>query len=126
LSEFFGDTWIWNGDTWKKIETVGPSPRAFHAMTFDGQLNKVVLFSGRFGDELLTDTWSWDGNKWKLLSEQGPERRGVYSMVFDHQRNLSLFHGSGIRKNNKWTLYGETWVWNGSKWMEYKTMASRK
>jgi hypothetical protein len=41
-----GDTWEWDGSTWTRVATTGPSPRAGHTMVLDSARNRVVLFGG--------------------------------------------------------------------------------
>ena len=55
LTEFFSDTWIWDGNAWRGRKVQGPSQRAFHAMTYDPVGRHVLMFSGRFGDTMLTE-----------------------------------------------------------------------
>jgi hypothetical protein len=57
-----GDTWEWDGVSWTKVATTGPSPRIYSAAAYDGVSRTVVLFGGddTFGN-LLGDTWAWSG-----------------------------------------------------------------
>ena len=47
----------------------GPRPRSEHAMTFDSERKRVVLFGGvnwepQSGYTWFNDTWEWDGGVW--------------------------------------------------------------
>ena len=48
---------------WTERQDIGPAPRSGHAMAFDTNRSRVVLFSGAFADVgndpsvLLGDTW---------------------------------------------------------------------
>ncbi len=41
-----GDTWEWDGHHWTQQQHFGPAPRVDHAMTFDTDHRRVVLFGG--------------------------------------------------------------------------------
>lgn len=41
-----GDTWQWDGHRWIQRSTTGPLPRTGHAMAYDIQRSRVVLFGG--------------------------------------------------------------------------------
>jgi len=87
------------------------------------KLNQKISFT--FGeqsivDKLYTDTWSWDGQSWVRISDNGPLRRGIYSLVFNRASNYAMFYGSGIRKDGKWFLDDETWVWKNDDWVKFK------
>ena len=63
-----GDTWSWDGKTWKQLATTGPSPRAMGYMAYDKNRDRIVLFGGRMGwPNDANDTWEWDGKEWKEI-----------------------------------------------------------
>jgi hypothetical protein len=65
--EALGDTWLWNGGQWRRVEGDGPSPRFDTYMAYDVERGVSVLFGGISGDaenSLLGDTWEWDGSRW--------------------------------------------------------------
>lgn len=55
-------TWAWNGAYWIQVPG-GPTPRAGHAMAYDMQHDKVMVFGGydlsQPGVTPLGDTWEW-------------------------------------------------------------------
>lgn len=57
-------TWIWNGIDWSSdIPAGSPSPRVWHAMTYDSHRQRTVLFGGvETGNVYLTDTWEYPVN----------------------------------------------------------------
>jgi hypothetical protein len=116
LEKFYDDTWLWNGKVWTQSEALGPSERAFHGMVYDAARRHTLLFGGRLDSELYGDTWSWDGREWTELRVVGPSKRYVYSMAYDGNHNQVLFFGGGHRGTDTWVLFGETWLWNGTKW----------
>lgn len=103
-SNYFNDTWIWEGNTatWSKINTKNmPSSRCNHAMTYDRVSKKVLLFGGKtLSDVPLNDLWEWDGSEWNLLIEHvehaPPKPRYGHGFVYDKKRNKTiLFGGKG-------------------------------
>src|SRR5262249_48410234 len=64
VTQRFGDTWEWNGRSWKLVSAAGPSPRNSSAMAFDEDLQKLVLFGGPGPSN---ETWAWGGRSWKQL-----------------------------------------------------------
>src|SRR5688572_2097258 len=60
------DFWMWDGVSWRRVMTSGPSPgaRVGHAMAYDSARNRLVLYGGSRGRTILDDTWEWDGERW--------------------------------------------------------------
>ena len=56
-----GDTWTFDGTTWKQVATSGPSNRTDAAMAYDGRIHKLVMSGGFQGQAFLNETWLWDG-----------------------------------------------------------------
>lgn len=108
-----GDTWLWNGESWKQVATTGPTPRDHHAMVFDSRRRVFVLFGGSDADPsgrttLYGDTWEWHQAAWKLVAESGPSARAHHAMVFDPDRGRTILVGGG---NDD-----QTWEWDGTSW----------
>ena len=112
LDELFADTWHWTGEHWLRDRDDEPGARTFHAMSYDPNRHRLLLFGGRNGDEYLTDLWSFDGERWTLLSDDGPVRRGVYASAFDAIRDQFLIHGGGDLNSDGWILESSTWAWS--------------
>lgn len=63
----FGSTWEWDGKHWTQRQDIGPSPRWLHAVAYDSDRQRTVLFGGLSSfapagdptllDRLLGDTW---------------------------------------------------------------------
>jgi N-acetylneuraminic acid mutarotase len=66
----FNDTWAYDPATnrWTDLAPAGtlPSVRGFHAMVFDPQTGRVIMFGGFDGERYLNDTWTYDPatNEW--------------------------------------------------------------
>lgn len=41
-----GDTWLWNGATWRRTTGASPPARYAHAMAFDSRRGVVVMYGG--------------------------------------------------------------------------------
>lgn len=108
-----GDTWLWDGNTWRAVEsTPRPPARSKHAMAFDSERNRVVLYGG----EGHKDTWEWDGDHWADVSPKKtyPGKLTAPAMAFSRsERRVVLFGGDGRS--------GVAWLWNGSAWLSQKT-----
>ncbi len=112
-TEMLGDTWVWDGTSWRSVDVPGPSPRAYAAMTFDSRRGKVILHGGRDEERnSLSDTWEWDGWRWRQAATEGPPGRDHHAIVFDEARGVTiLFGGYGNAR-----VYGDTWQWDGETW----------
>ena len=66
-----GDTWSYDGTTWRKLADTGPAPRAMGYIAYDAKRDRIVLFGGRksYPDGDLNDTWEWDGAMWKRCAQ---------------------------------------------------------
>ena len=107
---YLDDTWIWDKNTWKKMEVIGPSPRGFCAATFHQNRKSVIIHGGR-GENgtVFTESWEWDGRKWTNLGES-EYKADHHQMVYLPRDNKLLafggWNGSGVN--------GDTWLWDGT------------
>ena len=116
----FGDTWAYdfNTNAWTNLNpTTGPASRANHAMAYDAESDRVILFGGGTGGGTETadnETWAYDfdNNTWTSMNPAtGPSRRVAHAMAYDSQSDrVILFGGSGSDEtwaydfdNNSWT-----------------------
>ncbi len=116
VGEFLNDTWLWDGQSWTKVDSTGPAPRAYFAFTYDPNGHRAVLFGGIGDDSLYGDTWQWDGQHWQQLDVSGPSPRIMAGMGY--YRELSgghciLFGGQAGYHGN---VFDDTWGWNGAIW----------
>lgn len=111
----FADTWEWNGVAWSPVAANGPPARYYHAMAYDSQRGRTVLFggSGAFGN--FGDTWEWNGISWtQLVPTASPSGRSFHAMAYDGVRQrVVLFGGSA-----NGTHFADTWEWDGSTWTQ--------
>jgi hypothetical protein len=112
---FLSDTWLWNGDSWRKIAEGGPPPRYGHAMAFDTRAGMALLYGGNTEDVQHQDMWRWDGERWSQVTLTGPTPGPRYgsAMAYDAARDRTVLYG-GRRGDTS------TWEWDGTRWTEIK------
>lgn len=94
---WLGDTWVWNGTTWKGAPaTTSPSARAGAVLAYDGDLGSDVLATGQGANGTLSDTWSFDGRNWSQLSPSGqiPARSQAAGTWDAADHRMVLFGGA--------------------------------
>jgi len=111
-----GETWEWDGSTWTRRATTGPSPRQGHALAFDSARGVTVLFGGFEGSGHLSgQTWEWDGITWTLRTSTGPTPRYGHAMAFDSVRGTTYlfggFDGQPNRTQDTWEYVGSSGRW---------------
>jgi hypothetical protein len=115
-----GDTWLWNGRTWRQLAVQGPPARSAAMVVYDSVRHVVVLFGGSgpqgIGQGLyFPDTWTWDGNSWSLQQPaHTPDPMMRAGMAFDAQRGVAVMFGGEGEK----TTYADTWTWDGHDWTQ--------
>lgn len=60
----FRDTWEWNGASWRDITLDGEAPEARfdHAMAFETQFDRSILFGGGLAGNADNETWMLPGS----------------------------------------------------------------
>ena len=117
----FGDTWAWNGTSWRLLTRSGPSGRAYAGITDDfNSRNRIVLFGGVGTSTNINqdngDTWEWDGQSWTQVATTGPSPRNALCLAYDAIRQrVVLFGGAHV-----FVAVGlnDTWEWDGSSWTQ--------
>lgn len=96
-------TWQWDGKNWVLLNNTGPGLRSWHAMAYDSDRNRTVLFGGWYGGSSFNDTWELVGNGWMKTSSvsypsrqnSSPPRRWGHSMAYHAKKEfVVLFGGS--------------------------------
>ena len=86
-----------------------PSPRLGHAMTYDPQLGRTVIFGGENGLPVLRDTWAWDGRDWqRVATSTAPDARAFPSAAFDRGQGAVVLFGGRVSPQPQRTI-GDTW-----------------
>ena len=113
-----GDTWLWDGKSWRRFEVPGPPARSVAMAAYDSKRHVIVLFggggpSGAGAAKLLNDTWTWDGARWsEMHPAHVPDGRIRAGMAFDERRGATVMFGGELANGES----GETWTWNGTDW----------
>ncbi len=107
-----GDTWEWDGISWKQVASTGPSNRRHAALAYDSARHRVVEFGGAdpSGPTYFDDTWEWNGVDWTQVATTGPSPFGAFGLAYDSARGKTVIFG-GITPQS--ALLQETWEWTG-------------
>lgn len=104
------DTWLWDGSTWRAVEGAPrPPARCKHALAFDSERNRMVLYGGS-----PRDTWEWDGEHWFDVSPRrtNPGKLESPAMAFVRGEHRMLLVGGDGRSGVAWSWDGRAWVSN--------------
>jgi hypothetical protein len=122
-STTLGDTWLWDGKSWRHLDVLGPPARSAAMVAYDSARHVVVLFGGSgpsgIGQGLyFQDTWTWDGTQWeRQYPAHMPNPRMRAGMVFDERHGLTvMFGGEGETATHTTATYTATWTWDGVDW----------
>lgn len=85
--------------SWAQVATTGPATRLYHAMAYDTQRAKAVLFGGSGVNGAFGDTWEWSNATWTRVATTGPAARRYHAMAYDNQRGRTVLFG-GIDTNS--------------------------
>lgn len=115
-------TWEWDGQDWYEIESpVAPTGRSLHAMAYDEQRKKVILYGGEKASGALSDLWEWDGTTWhQLCPVCNPAARMGHKMFYDERLQQIVVYGGW----NKDIGFPEAWTWDGKTWTYFSFESS--
>ncbi len=110
---------------WRQVENeVAPSARSGHAMVYDADRERIVLFGGGAIDwagegRPLGDTWEWNGQRWQRVdTTAGPPPRHGHAMVYEsHRRRVLLFGG----RDGDGRLLNDLWAYSDGNWQHLPT-----
>ncbi len=120
-NRFQGETWEYNGESWRRLSTTGATCRAFHAMAYDEVTRRVVLFGGLVGNASCSgpgnerqDTWAWNGTSWApvTVATPPPVRQRHAMATFPGTNRIVLVGGltAGVARNDTWEFTGAGWT----------------
>ena len=97
-----------------------PSKRWLHAMAYDSESDRVVLFGGTDSNFDLGDTWAYDlnTNAWTNMDPATrPGARGYHALAYDSQSDRIVLFG-GKTDNKQRGISDETWAYdlNANAW----------
>ncbi len=112
------DTTVHDGVWWRQVNPgSSPSARGAHAMAYDSERGRTVLFGGYTGTASteMKDTWElyWNVTAWawtNRCTSCAPAARRGHSLAYDKKRKLSVMFGG----HNGTSTLAETWEWNGN------------
>ena len=107
-----------------------PSGRGYHAMAYDRESRRVILFGGQTGNPTNNlkevfksdETWAFDpeSNRWQeMLPKASPPGMSANAIAYDCESDRIIIHGGAGTSDNyeDWVLY-ETWAYdfNNNTW----------
>jgi uncharacterized protein (TIGR03437 family) len=102
-----------------------PPARYGGAMAYDSMHSQTVMFGGNGIGQVtmgglfpyLNDTWLWNGSDWSEATPQAaPAPRSSHAMAYASGLSQLVLFGGVVNSNVG--LARDTWVWNGSNWIE--------
>lgn len=87
---------------------VRPSARADHAMAYDGQSDRIILFGGHTAGGPNGETWAYDlnSNAWtNMQPSPSPPARANHAMAYDARSDRVILFGG-------WPGFGDTWAYD--------------
>lgn len=129
-----GETWEWSAvtNTWANrtpavpiYGTNTPPQLSLSRMVYDALHGHCVLFGGKGNSTTApvetNETWTWDGTTWtKLLPANSPPARRSGMMAYNSSNGTSLVWG-GVSTTGGTVYHGDTWLWDGTNWMQIPT-----
>jgi len=106
----FGDTWEYNGITWRqRTIAAGPTPRFRAAGIYDSTRKRTVMYGGFDGTDIPLETWEYVGGAWNQVAGGGSTLATEMYAGYDSQRRKFVtFGGVG-------SLFStETWEFTGA------------
>jgi hypothetical protein len=96
-----GETWEWDGTDWTLRGTAGPPARDSHALAYDANRHRTVLFGGFAnppgpGQDVFSDTWVWDGSAWEQILDAGPPQRQLHALAYDAENGRVVVFGGQV------------------------------
>lgn len=116
-------TWEYDGTSWTQVVTANaPAARFWHAMAYDSNRQRVVLYGG--GNDtatLFSETWEYDGTDWQQsYTLHSPPAMDQIVVAFDsHSNKMVLFGGQSL-----YGVHNDTWVYDGFDWSMVVTPVS--
>lgn len=103
--------------TWAESPLGSPAPRVGHAMTYDAQAGRVVLFGGfrdPDDDTIANDeTWVYDAiaDVWIPVNPGvAPSPRGESALAYDRESDRTILFGGRLGSQT----YGDTWAFDAA------------
>lgn len=101
-----------------------PPARDLHAMAYDSQSDRVIVFGGDVGQVILgNDTWAYDlnENQWmETTPVESPSPRWFHSMSYDSESDRVILFGGYTTRVSQGGITNETWAYdfNNNTWAD--------
>jgi modification target Cys-rich repeat protein len=119
------EVWEWNGDagTWTQ-KNPGPAPSRWgHAMSYDPDAQRIIMFGGSYrhrtlGDGDLFDIWEYDGaadswvNKTYPLPPAWPRARRGHALAYDAVHAVTVLYGGEVQALGG--AVSDVWEWDNT------------
>ncbi len=116
---FLDDTWLYEDHCWTKQSGwfwKSPSARCGHAMAFDEESGRTVLFGGISPQgNPLGDTWTFDGRVWSRVKCEGPPARRYAAFAYHPVLKGCVLHGGAVDDEGHFK-FGDTWLFREGQW----------
>ncbi len=108
-----GDTWVFDGRSWRAIKGAGPAPRRYAALAYDPELQGCVLNGGSeddHGRRSFGDTWLFRNETWqRMATSLDLPACDDHALAYHHAaKSLVMFGGLG-RQNGFLVRVGDAW-----------------
>ncbi len=112
FTQYFHDTWEYDGTTWTQKQITGPDKYA-GAMSWDPVSQRILLSGGQsetLVDGVFTrkDTWAYDGQSWTKIDSADNAEVVTTVAATDGVRGVAQLFSSGLHKMLEWN--GTAWV----------------
>jgi hypothetical protein len=101
-----------------------PGVRNAHALAYDADRARVLLFGGADDTSVRGDLWEWDGGTWRLIASGGPPPRTFPALAYDRARQrLVLFGGNRVlfgTDASRDTFLDDVWEWYEGAWHQVR------
>jgi hypothetical protein len=114
-----GGTWTYARGRWRRKTQwwrQSPEPRCGHAMAYDAEAQRTVLFGG-IGrpDRTLGDTWLFDGGSWRAIVGPAPPARRYAAFAYDLGLQGCVLHGGSVDDLGH-EQFGDAWLFRDQTW----------
>lgn len=129
---YVDDTWVFSPTTgWSEISASGPSARGRHAVAFDPNGGRMLVFGGRFraagttgNYTLYNDLWAFEfaSGTWAMLhdgSGTAPSRRYFAAAAYDADSSTFYLYGGGTNAAPlSISVATDVWAFDGANWSQ--------
>ncbi|WP_128548240.1 hypothetical protein [Larkinella soli] len=113
------DLWGWNGQSWRRMDTLVPvkEPQA----VYDPDRRRLLVYGDgsdknrlTYGPDQRFELWEYSRSRWRKLSDGGPHPDGPYQMTFDRaRRTLVMVDWEGDTP--------VVWEWKAGRWVQKRS-----